>query len=195
MVVQTHGVTVGWRVITVEKVNGGILAHDNLQILEANQTLTEISIDERGRLRYVRQGGTLAGVPVRTSLTYSRNRVRGVAIVADTSGARTVESDMAIPTGTIDDLSISLFLPALPWAEGAVWHFPNYVADAAYLQSLTLTVVGQATISLRSGPVDAWQGILTGGAARTVVYVSRAQPYRLLRIEFPEVDLTFQLAD
>ena len=195
MVVRTKGVTVGWRTIQVEKVDGGFLAYDNLQILESNLLRTEISLNERGRLRYVRQGGTLAGVPVRTSLTYSGNRVRGVAVVADTSGPRTVESDMVIPPGTVDDISLSLFLPALPWAEGAVWHFPDYVADAAQLQSLTLTVVGTATITLRSGPVDAWQGILTGGATQTVVYVSQARPHRLLRIDFPEVDLEFLLVD
>lgn len=195
MVVRTKGVTVGWRTIRVVKVDGGYLAYDNLQILESNLLRTEISLDERGRLRWVRQGGTLAGVPVRTSLSYSRNRVRGVAVVADTSGPRTVESDTTIPPGTIDDLSLSLFLPTLPWAEGAVWHFPNYVADAAYLQSLTLTVVGPATISLPAGPVDAWQGVLSGGAAPTIVYVSRTRPYRVLRIEFPQVDLEFLLVN
>lgn len=195
MVVRTKGIVVGWRTLQVVKTDGGFLAQDRLDLGAFAQLQTEVSLDQRGRLRWVQQGGNLAGIPVRTSLEYRRDRVRGVAVVADTSGPRTVESDARIPPGTIDDLTLSIFLPALPWAEGAVWRFPNYVADAAQLQSMTLTVIGPATVSLPSGPTEAWQGQLSGGFADYVLFVSRSKPHRVLRIEVPAVGLEYLLVN
>jgi hypothetical protein len=195
MVVRASGVPVGYRTIRVMRTDGGFLAVDRLDMGAFAQLQTEISLDRRGRVRWVQQGGSIQGIAVRTTLEYRANRVRGVAVVADTSGPLTVLSDTVVPPGTIDDLALTIFLPTLPWADGAVWTFPDYVADLRRIQRLTLSVVGPATVSLPSGPAEAWEARLTGGAVTTNIWVSRAAPHRVLRIEFPEVRLEYLLVD
>ena len=116
-------------------------------------------------------------------------------MVASRAGPITVEADTALPAGTIDDNTIALYLPALPWADGAHWTFPVFVGGENLVRQMTLAVTGTATVALPSGPVETWQAELTGGSAQMRFYVTRTAPHRVARYELVGTNLEFILVN
>lgn len=185
----------GWQTSQLVKSNGELRVVDQFDLGEFGQQRTEIQLSKAGRIRWVQQGGILQGVPIRTSLEYRRDRVRGVTVVPSAQGPMTLEADTTLPAGTIDDNAIALFLPALPWGNGARWSFPVFIGGENAIRTMTLTVLGTATVSLPSGPTATWEAELDGGRAPLRFYVTQSSPHRLARIEVVGTGLEFVLVN
>ena len=152
---------------------------DQLALGEFAQQRTEIVLDRSGRLRRVQLGGVTNGIQIRASLEYRRNRVKGVTVAStaglladstaptDTSQVRSISvvADTLLPPGTIDDNALLLYLPALPWADGARWTFPVFSGQQNLVRNVTFSVLGSASVSLRSGTVETWEVDVTGTAS------------------------------
>ena len=195
MVARIRGQALGWQTSRLVRTDGGLRVVDQFSLGEFAQQRTEIELTHEGRIRWVRQGGVLQGVPIRTSLEYRRDRVRGVTVVPSPQGPVTLAADTTLPAGTIDDNSIALFLPTLPWAADSRWSFSVFVGGENAIRTMTLTVVGSASVSLPSGPVDTWEAELGGGRAPVRFYVTQASPHRLTRIEVVGTGLEFVLVN
>jgi hypothetical protein len=195
MVVRVQGRALGWQTSQLIKNDGALRVVDQFDLGEFGQQRTEIQLSKEGRIRWVQQGGILQGVPIRTSLEYRRNRVRGVTVVPSPQGPVTLEADTTLPAGTIDDNAIALFLPSLPWADGARWSFPVFIGGESAIRTMTLTVLGTASVTLPSGPTDTWEAELDGGRAPVRFYVTRSSPHRLARIEVVGTGLEFVLVN
>ena len=195
LVVRVQGKVLGWQTSQLTRSSGTLRVVDQFDLGEFGQQRTEIQLTKEGRLRWVQQGGILQGVPIRASLEYRRDRVRGVTVVPSPQGPVSLEADTTLPPGTIDDNSITLFLPALPWAEGARWSFPVFVGGENAIRTMTLTVVGTASVTLPIGPTDTWEAELDGGRAPVRFYVTRSAPHRLARIEVVGTGLEFVLVN
>lgn len=189
MVLMASGRVVGSKVMQVVRTGEGFRVVEQLSVLQSTEQRTEILVSREGRVRWVQQGGVIQGVPVRTSLEYRRDRVRGVTVVTSTEGPVSIQADTALPRGTIDDNAITLFLPTLPYAVGSRWTFPVFDGESYSITSNTLEVIGTATVALTSGPVETWEVVHRGGAGATEVryFVMRAAPHRLVRIFFPDL--------
>lgn len=203
MLVRVKGVPLGYRTSQVARLDNGLQVTDHLSLGAFAEYRTEILLDKDGRIRWVQQGGIVQGVTVRTSLEYRRNRVRGVTVVPTAVGGVTVVADTSIPTGTVDDNAIELYLPALPWSPTAQWTFPDFVTANDSIRKtpvdsvrlMTLTVTGPATVSLPAGPVETWQAELRGGPAPVLYFVTKATPHRLVRTEIVGAGIEFVLVN
>jgi hypothetical protein len=203
MVVSVRGVPIGWQTSHVERIDGGVRVVDHLSLSAFAEQRTEILLLGDGRIHWVRQGGIVNGVAIRTSLEYRRNRVRGVTVVPTPLGGAAIPADTTIPAGTIDDNAITAFLPALPWGPDARWSFPDFVSTSDTIRkvlvdsvrTMTLRVTGQATVSLPTGAVDTWQAELSGGPSPLIYYVTQTAPHRLVRMEVTGAALEFVLVN
>ncbi len=183
MVVFVGGKALGWQTTQLVRTDGSLRLVDEFTLGEFVHQRTEIELGRDGRVRWVQQGGVVNGAMNRLSLEYRRDRVRGVVVVATRDGPVTLEADTTLPAGTIDDNAIALFLPALPWAAGSRWSFRVYIGSENAVRLMTLTVLGPASVTLPSGPVDTWEAELDGGNAPIRYYVTRSKPHRIARFE------------
>lgn len=209
MEISVKGQVLGWLSTQVTRTDDGFHQTDILSLGEFAHQRTEIDLDQRGIVRRVQFGGMTTGISIRASLEYRRNRVRGVTVAstggrftdstatpdatADSAESRSVsiKADTALPAGTIDDNAILFYLPALAWSDGARFTVPVYFGQQNLIRTVSLVVQGQATVSLRSGPVEAWEVELTGGLSPARYYISQAAPHRLVRMEFPSAGIVF----
>lgn len=186
---------IGWQIFQVVRTADGFRYVDDVNLGGFGYQRTEVLVAADGRIRWVQQGGVTNAVPIRASLEYRRNRVRGVTVVASKDGPLPIEVDTTLPSGTIDDNALTLYLPTLPWADGARWTFPVFIGGERSVRQHTLAVVGTATVSLPSGAVETWQVELTGGNAPVRFYVTRAAPHRIARYELVGTNLEFLLVN
>ncbi len=182
MAIRVAGVQIGWRTSTLARVADGIRVVELFSTGEFGEQRTEILLSTAGRIRQVQQGGVLSGIPIRTSLEYRRDRVRGVTVVTSPQGPRAVQADTLLPPGTIDDNAVALFLPALPWAPGVRWSFQVFDGETNTVQSMTLAVLGTASVSLPQGPEETWEAELSGGPNVVRYYITQRSPYRIARM-------------
>ncbi|HET7042978.1 MAG TPA: hypothetical protein VFI13_13250 [Gemmatimonadales bacterium] len=200
---SVRGVPIGWQTSQVTRSGDGIRVVDHLSIGAFAEQRTEILLGRDGTVHWVQQGGIVQGVPIRTSLEYRRNRVRGVTVVPTSLGGVAIPADTTIPPGTIDDNAITAFLPALPWGPDARWTFPDFVATSDTIRkvlvdsvrTMTLRVTGPATVSLPTGAVSTWQVELGGGPSPVVYFISQDRPHRLVRMELPGAGFEFVLVN
>lgn len=182
MTIRVGGAAIGWRTSSLTRVADGIRVVELFSAGEFGEQRTEILLALDGRVRQVQQGGVLSGVPIRTSLEYRRNRVRGVTVVTSRQGPVTIAADTTLPAGTIDDNAVALFLPTLPWELGARWTFQVFDGETNSVQTMTLAVLGTASVSLAQGPEETWEVELTGSAYTLRYYVTRSAPHRVARM-------------
>jgi hypothetical protein len=182
MTIRVGGVAIGWRTSSLQRIEGGLRVVELFSAGEFGEQRTEILLAPDGRVRQVQQGGVLSGVPIRTSLEYRRNRVRGVTVVTSRQGPLTITADTTIPAGTIDDNAVALFLPTLPWDVGARWTFLVFDGETNSVQPMTLAVLGTASLSLAQGTEETWEAELTGGPNVVRYYITRSAPHRVARM-------------
>jgi hypothetical protein len=195
LVIRAGTAVIGWQTLQMVRTSDGFRFVDNVNLGGFGYQRTEVLLGADGRIRWVQQGGVTNAVPIRASLEYRRNRVRGVTVVASGEGPISVEADTTLPSGTIDDNALALYLPALPWADGARWTFPVFVGGELSVRQMTLAVVGTATVALASGSVETWQAELTGGVALIRFYITREAPHRVARYELVGTNLDFILVN
>jgi len=182
MTMLVRGVAIGWRVSTLRRTEDGFRFVELFSAGEFGEQRTEILLAPDGRVRQVQQGGVLSGVPIRTSLEYRRNRVRGVTVVTSRDGPLSIAADTVLPAGTFDDNALAIFLPTLPWAAGARWTFLVFDGETNAVQTTTLAVLGTASVSLPQGPEETWEVELSGGPNVARYYITRAAPHRIARM-------------
>jgi hypothetical protein len=207
MLVSVQGRVLGSYTSRMVLADDGWHMTDRLDLGEFARQQTEITLDRSGRLRRVQLGGVTNGIQIRASLEYRRNRVKGVTVAstaglladstaaADTSQVRSISvvADTTLPAGTIDDNALLLYLPALPWADGARWTFPVFSGQQNVVRTVTFTVLGSATVALRSGTTETWEVDVSGTASPAKYYISKSEPHRLIRLDFTTVGLVFLL--
>jgi hypothetical protein len=195
LVIRAGTATIGWQTQQTVRTADGFRFVEHVDLGGFGYQRTEVLLGADGRIRWIQQGGVTNAVPIRASLEYRRNRVRGVTVVASATGPIPVEVDTTLAPGTIDDNAITLYLPTLPWADGARWTFPVFLGGERRVREMTLTVVGAATVTLPSGPVETWQAELTGGNAQMRFYITKAAPHRVARYELVGTNLEFILVN
>jgi hypothetical protein len=195
MTIRVGGVVIGYRTSSLERTETGFRVVELFSAGEFGEQRTEILLAPDGRVRQVQQGGVLSGVPIRTSLEYRRDRVRGVTVVTSNRGPLTVTADTTLPPGTIDDNALALFLPTLPWGAGARWSFQVFDGETNAVQATTLTVLGSASVTLAGGPEETWEAELTGGPNVVRYYITRAAPHRIGRIVLVGTQIELLLAN
>jgi hypothetical protein len=143
-----------------------------------------VVLDSAGDLRSVNQAGQMAGNATSISITVANGRATGKAVTPQPpAGAlATVDVDVALPPGTLDDNTLTALSPALAWAAGASFSLNVLSAGSGAVKTVTLTVTGTEQVTLPSGAVEAFRVEMTGGDAPVTLFVSTAAPHHVVKV-------------
>jgi zinc protease len=162
---------------------GPIVRQADTTVLDA-QTLAPVS---------VRQAGVVQGQEAFVRLDYEGMHVRGSARVPAQGGPRNLTIDTTLAAGTLDDNQMEAVLTALPLAANARFTFPVYAGGEGRVQSLTLAVAGEESITVPAGTFACWRIDLTGGSQALTFYLAKDAPFTLVKYEMVGMPVAFEL--
>lgn len=181
-VVLVQGRPFGNSVRTVEKTADGVKISDRSALGPIMSQTTEISIGADGAMRSVTQRGTVQGMETKIDATYGKGRVKGGATTVGAAGPRTVSYDTTIVAGTVDDNAVTSVVPTLAWSKDASFTLPVFASGEGTARTMTLKVTGTQSVTVPAGTFDAYVVEMSGGPVPVMLYVTTAQPYRVVKV-------------
>jgi len=132
----------------------------------------------------VDQTGQVGPQAAETHVTVRDGRITGRAQRPQPGGQpKTAEIDTVLPAGTIEANQLTAVVPALALEEGASFAVNVFDASEGSLKPYTIRVEGSETVTVPAGAFDVFKVVVTGGPFPTAMYVTRAAPRRIVRIE------------
>jgi hypothetical protein len=147
-----------------------------------------------GEMRQVTQSGKAQGQDTRIDVSYSGGRVKGSATTPGQGGPKTIAVDTTVAAGTIDDNAITALLPARPWAGVAKWPAPVFASGQGTSTQMTLAVTGEDSVTVPAGTFAVYRAELSGGPQPVTFYVTKAAPFRLVKVAIAGTPIEMQLA-
>jgi len=142
----------------------------------------------------VDQTGSTRGQTTDIHISYAGGRVKGKATTPQPSGTpRTVTIDTTVQAGTYDDNGLNLVIPALPLADGKTFTLSVFESGRGQTLPIQLKVTDAGAVTVPAGSFPAWRLDVSGGQAPIAMYVSKATPRRLLKIEFAGQPVVMEL--
>ncbi len=183
--VMFQGQAVGFTISEVSRTASGIQVVEETSIpLGGVQQRTEVALDAAGELRSVTQTGQMAGNATSINIAVANGRATGKAVTPQPpAGAlATVDVDVALPPGTLDDNTLTALSPALAWAPGATFSLSVLSSGSGTIKTVTLAVTGTEQVTLPSGAVEAFRVEMTGGDAPVTLFVTTAAPHHVVKV-------------
>jgi predicted Zn-dependent peptidase len=143
--------------------------------------MTSITIGPKGEVRSVRQTGSVQGTPTKIDATYANGRVKGSATTVGQSGVKNVTFDTTVVAGTVDENALSALVPALPWSKTASFSIPIFSPGEGVAKTFTMKVTGTQSVTVPAGTFDTFVVEMSGGQIPVMLYVTTAQPYRVVK--------------
>lgn len=189
-----QGNAVGSQVSKLEKVAGGWKYTESLVIAMAGiQQSTILTFSDALEMQEVHQTGTQGGQASKIDVSYAGGRAKGSATTPSQTGPKTVAVDAEMPKGAIDDNAIQPMVGAMKWSAGAKNPVAAFQSGKGTLAQLTLTVVGEEKVKVAAGEFDAWKVEMTGGEAPITLFVTKAAPYRVIKLAPAGMPIAFEL--
>jgi zinc protease len=142
---------------------------------------TNITLGPKGDVRSVVQRGSVQGTPTKIDATYANGRVKGSATTVSQSGVKTVAFDTTVVAGTIDENALSAIVPALPWSKTASFTVPTFSPGEGAAHTFTLKVTGTQSVTVPAGTFDAYVVEMSGGQLPVTLYITTAEPFRVVK--------------
>jgi zinc protease len=142
---------------------------------------TTVTFAPTGELRSVVQRGSVQGMPTSIDATYANGRVKGSATTVSQAGSKSVTFDTTVAPGTIDENAVSAIVPALPWSKTASFTIPVFSPGEGVAKTYTLKVTGTQSVTVPAGTFDSYVVELSGSQIPVMIYVTTAQPYRVVK--------------
>jgi hypothetical protein len=194
-VVMVQGRPFGFQRGVLESTADGLRYTEETQIPAAGvQQTTTLALGPKGELRQVTQTGKAQGQDTKIDVTYAAGRVKGSATTPAQGGPKTIAIDTTIAAGTIDDNAIQALLPGLPWAVGARWSAPVFASGQGASTQMTLAVAGEESVTVPAGTFAVYRAELSGGPQPVTFYVTKAAPFRLVKVAIAGTPIEMQLA-
>jgi len=192
--VLVQGNALGSQVSTLEKVAGGWRYTERTAIPMAGiQQNTTLTFTDAIEMQEVHQTGSAGGQQLKVDVTFAGGRAKGKSVTPAQTGPKTVDVDAEMPKGVIDDNAVSPLVAAMKWAAGAKMSVAAFQSGKGSVGQLTLTVTGEEKVKVPAGEFDAWKVDLAGGETPVTLWVSKAKPYRTLKIAPAGAPVTFEL--
>ncbi|MDQ6885941.1 MAG: insulinase family protein [Gemmatimonadota bacterium] len=182
--VLVQGKALGWQRDALEKTPEGFRYTEDAQIGGFVQQSTELSFSQALEMIRVVQSGKTQGQPTKIELSYAGGRAKGSATTATAQGPKSITVDTALSPGVLDDNALTAVLPALQWAPGAKWTIPVFQAGKGTIAQLTLSVVGEESVTVPAGTFESYRTEMAGGDQPITFWVSKSQPHRLVKLAF-----------
>ena len=192
--VMLQGRPFGFQRGVLEATADGLRYTEETQIPAAGvQQTTTLVMGTRGEMRQVTQSGKAQGQDSKIDVTYADGRVKGSATTPGQGGPKTIAIDTTIAAGTIDDNAIQALLPGLPWAAGARWSAPVFASGQGASTQMTLAVTGEESVTVPAGTFAVYRAELSGGPQPVTFYVTKAAPFRLVKVAIAGTPIEMQL--
>lgn len=193
-VVVVQGNPMGYQRITLARTDSGFRIVDDVQIGSIMTQHTEVEFGLDGELRSTKQSGQVRGQEMKIEIAYASGRAKGSATAPTMTGMLTTAIDTTVAAGAIDDNLIMAVLPGFAWAPGATFALPVFLSGKGHVAEFTLAVTGTDSVTVPAGTFEAYRIEISGGQAPVAMYVSTAQPHRLVKVAPRGAPLEFVLA-
>jgi hypothetical protein len=176
----------GWQRLSRERDGTGWRLHDAVTIGAMVRQESVIRLGQDLRELELRQEGVMGNKPMRISLDFlakgSGTRVVGSADTP-TNPSGTLAIDTVVTLGAVDDNAVTPLLAAVSWSEGREIAFPVIASGKGTLSIYRVRVVGADTVTVPAGHFGTWRIELTAESTSVVMHVSRAAPFRIVRMQ------------
>ena len=143
---------------------------------------TDVVMSPTGEMRTVKQTGSVQGQQTSIDATYGGGRVKGSATTPTPSGIKSVSYDTTVVAGTIDDNATLAVLPSLPWSKTANFSLSVFGSGQGTQRTISYKVTGTQSVTVPAGTFDAYVVETTGGPVPVTLYITTAQPYRVVKL-------------
>ncbi len=181
--ILVQGNAMGGQRITLAESDSGLVYSDNLNIGGFVQQQTRIVMTPDGVVQHLTQSGQIQGQPTSVVVAYSTDgRVTGHAKTMSATGIKEIDIDTTITAGTIDDNMVQVLVRALAWGPDAKWSFSAFSAGQANESVQQLSVKAVESVTVPAGTFEAYRAELVGGPTTITMWISTANPHRLLKL-------------
>jgi len=142
---------------------------------------TTIILSPTGEMRSILQTGSTQGIPTKIEATYANGRVKGNATTVSQTGPKSVTFDTTIAPGTVDENAISALVPALAWSKTATFSIPVFSSGEGVAKTFRMKVTGIEKVTVPAGTFESYVVEMTGSQLPLTLYVTTAQPYRVVK--------------
>jgi hypothetical protein len=106
-------------------------------------------------------------------------------------GMQTLPVDAAIPIGVIVDGTDPLLITTIDFSDALAMNFQTFDGKSGKIKNYTLKVLGKESVTVPAGTFDAWKTEVSGDGEVFQVWVSTAEPRKLLmmRIEAQQLEM------
>ncbi|QJR36618.1 hypothetical protein [Gemmatimonas groenlandica] len=193
-VVLVQGVPRGWQRIGMRPTAKGWELFDAIAIGAMVQQSSAITLDVALSETALRQSGVMSGRPMTIALDFANGRVRGTADTPSNGPSGALSIDTAVAPTVVDDNAVTPLLTALRWRESLDIRFPVFTSGKATIVTYRLRVLGADTVTVPAGTFDSWRAELAIGSSTLSLHITRAAPYRILRMTSVGTPFDIQLA-
>lgn len=182
--ILVQGNEFGFQTTALARDGDGWVYRERAQIASFVQQQTEVRFGGDLSLRGIEQGGRIQGQEVKLAVTVAGGKASGEGVTPGAQGMTPVKyADVALAAGVLDENLASVAMPLFAWGPKAKHTFAVFASSTGTVQSRTLEVTGEGTVTLRSGgdPIPAYQVQLSGGQAPSTFWIEQAAPHRLLK--------------
>ncbi len=178
-----QGNAIGAQVAKLEMVDGGWKYTETTAIPMAGVTQSAtLTFSSTLAMQETHQSGSAGGQQIKVDLTYAGGRVKGKSVTPSQTGPKSVDVDAEMPAGAIDDNAITPLVAAMKWAPGATFTITAFQGGKGAVGQLTLAVAGEEKVKVPLGEFDAYKVDFLGGEAPITLYVTKAKPYKVIKI-------------
>ena len=142
---------------------------------------TTITLSPAGAMRSVVQSGSVQGMPTKIEAEYANGRVKGNATTVSQTGPKSVTFDTTVAPGTVDENAVSALIPALPWSKTASFTIPVFASGEGVAKTFRMKVTGTQSVTVPAGTFDSYVVEMSGGQVPVMLYITTAQPYRVVK--------------
>lgn len=183
LAVMLQGKEGGWQRLVSTRAGDGWEVRDAIAIGTMVQQESIILLSGDLAERSLRQSGQMQGAPMAISLDFDDGRVRGRAATPANPADAPVIIDMPVAAGTVDDNAVLPLLSAVAWHESFDATVPVLTSGKGTIVQYRLRVLGADTTTVPAGHFDTWRVEMSTESSTTGVHITRAAPYRVVRMQ------------
>lgn len=184
--VLVQGKPMGWQRHSRRVRDGGWEIRDAISLGGMVSQESVVLIAGNGQERSLRQSGVMRGKPMNIALDFSEERasrrVRGTADTP-TNPNGVLSIDTVLSATTVDDNAVTPLLTAVKWRDGLDVTVPVLASGKGTVSQSRLQVTGTDTVTVPAGTFAVWRVVQESGGARVQFEITRAAPYRIVRMQ------------
>lgn len=164
---------------TARASNGWVLSHSyRSETNAANADLTEVTVNEALRPLTSERSIEFTGNIEGHALDYNAADMR---VTSTRTKADKIETrELKLRENAYDNESAFWLWRSLPLAEGYTARYNSVNSYERSQNTVTLTVVGRADVTVPAGTFDAWRVLVVSGRASRTAWIEVAPPHRLV---------------